>query len=103
MKDKKLTMLFVYNTNNIKYYYNIASFFKMFGFIVGKYKLDAYTGDLNKKLEDYNTIILLDDIKDINSTDYKELSKKILNGLASKGAIKERNEDILVNYRPCII
>ena len=98
MKDKKLTMLFVYNTNNIKYYYNIASFFKMFGFIVGKYKLDAYTGDLNKKLEDYNTIILLDDIKDINMTDYKDLSKKILNGLASKGSIKERNEDILVNY-----
>lgn len=98
MEDKKLTMLFVYNTNNIKYYYNIASFFKMFGFVVGKYKLDAYTGDLNKKLEDYNTIILLDDIKDINSTDYKELSKKILNGLASKGVIKEENENVLVNY-----
>ena len=98
MEDKKLTMLFVYNTNNIKYYYNIASFFKMFGFIVGKYKLDAYTGDLNKKLEDYNTIILLDDIKDINMTDYKDLSKKILNGLASKGVIKEENENVLVNY-----
>lgn len=98
MQDKKLTMLFVYNTDNIKYYYNIASFFKMFGFIIGKYKLDAYTGDLNKKLEDYNTIILLDDIKDINSTDYKELSKKILNGLASKGVIKEENENVLINY-----
>ena len=98
MQDKTLTMLFVYNTDNIKYYYNIASFFKMFGFIIGKYKLDAYTGDLNKKLEDYNTIILLDDIKDINSTDYKELSKKILNGLASKGVIKEENENVLINY-----
>lgn len=98
MQDKKLTMLFVYNTDNIKYYYNIASFFKMFGFIVGKYKLDAYTGDLNKKLEDYNTIILLDDIKDINRTDYKDLSKKILNGLASKGVIKEENENVLINY-----
>lgn len=98
MQDKKLTMLFVYNTNNIKYYYNIASFFKMFGFVLGKYKLDAYTGDLNKKLEDYNTIIFLDDIKDINRTDYKDLSKKILNGLASEGVIKEKNEDFLVNY-----
>lgn len=98
MKDKKLTMLFVYNTNNIKYYYNIASFFKMFGFIVGKYKPESYMHDLDKIIEDYNSVVLLDMPKNINTTinenDYDNISKKLLKELIAKDIIELKDADI---------
>lgn len=102
MEDKKLTMLFIYNTNNIKYYYNIAYFFRMFGFVVGKYKPESYSSDLDKIIEDYNSVILLDLPKKLinittNETDYNNISRKILKELMSKGIIEQKNADIFTD------
>ena len=99
MKDKKLTTLFVYHTEHIKYYYNIAYFFRMFGFLVEKYKLDSYSSDLEEKMEDYSSVIFLDIPQTLKYAVLDEahcdnISQKMLEELVAKGVIEPKNASI---------